>query len=187
MLYVVAGHRRTGTSAMMQALENGGMDACYAQTSNQDPYPDIKVCRWYPGDHYELTDADQKDESFPRTYDGKLIKSLNFGVIGMRTMDNGIKVIYMRRNAEEVRQSHYGFYPKFNWVGFNAEHYSNIDDAIVENIVNRRDVRSLNTVWYQELIDDPVRIFSSLKNNGWDIDVDKAAKVIDIKKKHYNL
>ena len=108
-LYVVSGFMRTGTSMMMKALEAGGMDACYRQSRDEmknrfaDEHYDPNI-----GGLYELERGDYQKPDFPKGYEGKLIKALNQGIPKMAVMPE-IRAVFMRRDAEEIRQSYMPF------------------------------------------------------------------------------
>ena len=112
-VYVVSGFMRTGTSMMMRALESGGMTACYRQSRDEmrlrfaDEHYDPNI-----GGLYELAPKDYQDKNFPEPYKGKLIKGLNFCVPRMKVMPDGIRVVLMLRDKEEIRQSYDAFFGK---------------------------------------------------------------------------
>lgn len=184
MLYVVSGFMRTGTSMMMRALEAGGMETAYRADRDKmknhyaDEHYDPNI-----GGLYELERQDYKNPNFPKDFDGKLIKALNIGVPRMAVMQNGIRVIFMRRNKEEIRQSYGGFFDQQIQV-------DNLDERmekIKEVILNRRDVISFNEFWFREVIDNPYKHFQVLKDAGWPIDVDIASAIPDEKYYRFRL
>ena len=184
MLYVVSGFMRTGTSMMMRALEAGGMETAYRADRDKmknhyaDEHYDPNI-----GGLYELERQDYKNPNFPKDFDGKLIKALNIGVPRMAVMQNGIRVIFMRRNKEEIRQSYGGFFDQ-------QIHVDNLDERmekIKEVILNRRDVISFNEFWFREVIDNPYKHFQVLKDAGWPIDVDIASAIPDEKYYRFRL
>lgn len=175
-LYVVSGYMRTGTSMMMRALEASGLDACYQQSRDvmknrfADSHYDPNV-----GGLYELEKRDYKCLDFPRQFEGRLIKGLNMCVVTMNIMSD-IKVVFMRRDSEEIRQSYDAFFDKqLGAIGNLNKRMA----GIIERIENRRDVSSLNVFWYRDVVDDPHTYFQILQRNGWPIDVIKAASVVD--------
>lgn len=178
-LYVVSGFMRTGTSMMMRALEAGGLDAAYAQSrdvmknrfADENYDPNI-------GGLYELKPQDYKRRDFPRQFAGQLIKGLNMSVPRMSVMNSGIRVVFMRRDAEEIRQSYDAF---FNTQLRNTENLDANMEDILERIRNRRDVISLDVFWYRAVVDEPLAHFETLARNGWPIDARKAAETVDPK------
>ena len=176
-VYVVSGFMRTGTSMMMKALEAGGMDASYRQSRDvmknrfADEHYDPNI-----GGLYELERKDYQEFGFPSKYKGKLIKALNHGVPKMAVMPDGIRVIFMRRHPEEIRQSYDGF---FGQQLQNIEHLERNMEDIIDRIKNRKDVLSLDVFWYRGVIENPSMHFQILKDSGWPIDVEKCVKVVD--------
>lgn len=169
---------RTGTSMMMRALEAGGMETAYKVDRDKmknhfsDEHYDANI-----GGLYELERQDYKNPEFPKKYDGKLIKALNIGVPRMTVMSNGIRVVFMRRDKEEVRQSYDAFFGQQLQV-------QNLDErmeAIKEKILNRKDVISFHEFWFRDVIDNPLKHFQILKDEGWPIKVDKCIDMIDPK------
>jgi len=179
MLYVVSGFMRTGTSMMMRALEAGGLEACYQQSRDQmkdrfaDEYYDPNI-----GGLYELERHDYRHPEFPRQFEGKLIKALNKGIITMNVMQGGIRVVFMRRDKEEIRQSYEAF---FNRHLNSVDNLDSQMERIIEQIKNRKDVVSIHTLWYRDVVDNPLRAFQCLETDGWPIDPQKAAGVVDPK------
>ncbi len=176
---------RTGSSMMMKALEAGGLDACYA--SSRDEMKNIHADEYYDpnvGGLYELNSSEYKEQDFPIKYEGKLIKALNFSVPKMAVMPNGIRVVFMRRDTEEIRQSYGGF---FNKQLLNTENLErNMEDAI-ERINNRKDVLSIDVFWFRNVVDNPIKYFNILKDAGWPIDIDKSVSVPDKKYCRYKI
>lgn len=174
-LYVVSGYMRTGTSMMMKALEAGGLNACYA--SSRDKLKELYADEHYDpnvGGLYELERSKYLEWDFPVKYEGRLIKALNTSVAKMAVMPHGIRVVFMRRNAEEIRQSYSGFFdkqlPNINDLD------RNMNDAI-KRIQNRKDVLSIHIFQFRDVVTEPIRHFEYLKNDGWPIDVNKAAGI----------
>ena len=179
MLYVISGHMRTGTSMMMAALEVGGMDAEYRQSRDvmknhfADEHYDPNV-----GGLYELEGKDYKAPDFPKQYDGKLIKGLNACIVRMAVMKNGIQVVFMRRDAEEIRQSFDAFFGRqLNSI----DRINSQMELFIERILNRRDVKTCHVFWYREVVEQPLHHFKILADAGWPIDPQKASDVVDPK------
>ncbi len=179
-LYVVSGFMRTGTSMMMKALEAGGLKTAYVQERNnlveafKDDYYNPN-----PNGLYELSRTEYRKLGFPRDYKGKLIKALHTSVPNMAVMEDGIRVVFMRRDQEEIRQSYLAFFnasiqhPIFD-IGFQERM-----DLIVEQIRNRKDVLSCTELWYREVVGNSRSSLEKLKQEGWPIDIDKSLYAID--------
>jgi hypothetical protein len=178
-LYIVSGFMRTGTSMMMRALEAGGLDAAYQQSRDKmkarfaDEHYDPNV-----GGLFELERKDYRAWQFPRAYAGRLIKALNYGVPRMAVMPGGIRVVFMRRDQEEIRQSYEAFFGKQLQ---NLEHLERNMVDIQERIRNRKDVKSLHVFWYRKVVKHPWRHFALLRLFGWPINPWRAAATIDSK------
>jgi len=184
-VYVVSGFMRTGTSMMMKALEAGGMVASYRQSRDvmknrfADEHYDPNI-----GGLYELELKDYREFGFPRKYCGKLIKALNQGVPRMATMKDGIRVVFMKRNLEEIRQSYDAFFGRQLQDVVKLEEMMN---DITDRIRNRKDVLSLDIFWYRDVVENPLKYFKILKDKGWDIDYKKSATIVDPKYYRYKL
>lgn len=176
-VYVVSGFMRTGTSMMMRALEAGGLEARYRQDRDtmKNRYRDDQ---YDPnlGGLYELERKDYRAFGFPAGYEGKLIKALNQGVPRMAVMPGGIRVVFMRRDAEEIRQSYDAF---FGRELQNIDHLERNMADIIQRIRNRRDVLSLDVLWYRDVVDDPIAAFQTLVDSNWHIDAQAATATVE--------
>lgn len=174
-VYIVGGFMRSGTSMMMRAMEAGGMDACYRLSRDEmknrfaDVHYDPNV-----GGLYELERADYLKPDFPRGYEGKLIKALRMGPARMSVMPGGLRVLFMRRDAEEIRQSCMAFFGSADWAVESIE--SQVRQSL-EAIRNRRDTE-LMEVPYRAVVESPVEWFTRIREFGFPIDVEKAAAVV---------
>jgi len=176
-VYVVSGFMRTGTSMMMRALESGGMQAEYQQSREE-------MRKRFADDHYdpnfgglyELERQDYRNFDFPEDYKGKLIKALSGGAVRMKPMKDGIRVVFMRRDEEEIRQSYLAFFNQN--INLN-DNFQLRMGRFIETLDNRRDVKSLDVFWYRNVIEEPKKHFEILKSNGWPIDIDKAVSVVN--------
>jgi hypothetical protein len=178
-VYVVSGYMRTGTSMMMKALMAGGMSGEYRESreemrkrhsdSNYDPNKDGL---------FELDKEEYHAFGFPNKFEGKLIKVLHYGASRMSVMEQGIRIIYMRRDIEEVRQSFNAFFER----QIPPEDMGDVEretEDIIKRLGNRKDVLSLDVFWYREVLKEPMKYFLTLKDHGWPIDVDKSVAVVD--------
>jgi hypothetical protein len=93
-------------------------------------------------------------------------------------MPDGIRVVFMRRDQEEIRQSYQAF---FNKQLQNLEHLERNMADILERINNRKDVLSLHEFWYREVIAQPLAHFETLQDAGWPINPVRAAMTVDPK------
>jgi len=184
-VYIVSGFMRTGTSMMMRALEAGGMQACYRQ-SREDMRKRYADEHYDPnfGGLYELERKDYQKWDFPRGYEGKLIKALSLGVPQMDVMPDGIRVVFMRRHPEEIRQSYLAF---FNRDLRGTERLDERMEHIIARIENRRDVLSMDVLWYREVVERPLECFERLRDRGWPIDVKAAVATVNPELCRYKL
>lgn len=162
---------------MMRALEAGGMTVAYSENRDQmaaghadqhyQPNPDNKL--------YEIPLSEYGDVDFPLKYEGKLIKVMLWGLDHLTVNPDGYRVIIMRRDPEEIRQSYEAFFGhplRHPWM---AEYEQRIQRAEV-TLKNRLDVNSVDVVDYRELIDSaPEIVFDELWLEGWPIANSKKA------------
>ena len=184
-VYVVSGFMRSGTSMMMKALEAGGMDAVYRQSrdvmknrfADEEYDPNI-------GGLFELERSDYQKPDFPHGYEGKLIKALRMGPGRMAVMPGGIRVVFMRRDAEEIRQSYMAFFGRSD---FTVEQ---IEDDVKRSLTaakNRRDTRVLE-VYYRGVVEHSEPWFKRIRNFlGVPLDVSAAASVVSAEWLRYRL
>ena len=164
---------------MMKALEAGGLSASYRQSREimrkrfADAVYDPNI-----GGLFELERQDYASFGFPKQYNGKLIKALNNGVPRMAVMPDGIKVVFMRRDSEEIRQSYNAF---FNGDMKNTHMLNEKMEDIKEKIKNRKDVISFHEFYYRKVVENPVKYFNILANDGWPINSQIAASIVDPK------
>jgi hypothetical protein len=176
-IYIVSGYMRTGTSMMMKALEAGGLDAAYRQSretmrkSYADKHYDPNI-----GGLYELESEDYNALGFPEKYQGKLIKVLMGGISSVNAT-SGLRVIFMRRDFEEIRQSYMAFFDQN--LPARKETFEKKINLTIKLLQNRKDLLSLDVFWYSEVIKDPRKHFQLLKDHGWEINVEECVKVID--------
>lgn len=173
-VYVVSGFMRSGTSMMMKALEAGGMTAVYRQSRDEmknrfaDEHYDPNI-----GGLYELKRQDYLKPDFPRGYEGKLIKALRGGPGRMQVMPS-ILVLWMTRDAEEIRQSYMAFFGRSD---FTVEQIEQDCKRNLQMARNRRDTRVME-VSYRGVVEDPEGWFKRIHNFGFHIDEVKAAAVV---------
>ncbi len=174
-VYIVSGFMRTGTSMMMHALHEGGMDA--VSRESRDAMRVKHADEFYDpneGGLYEIEAKDAKLPDFPGQFKGRLIKVLNAGTMLMDVMPL-IKIVYLRRDYEEARQSFQAFFDS-PLVVSEEQYYANVERNI-RNLKNRKDVE-VTVMEYREVVNNPHKAFELLKENGWPIDVESAAKVV---------
>lgn len=184
MIYVVSGFRRSGTSMMMKALQAGGLDALY--DGEQDEGLARGADDYYALQHgesvYEPARHRFQEWNWPLAYDGKLMKCLYGGLSQLAVNDSGYRYVFMLRDPEEIRQSDEARMLKKRtkapaWLN-DKEYYDRMFLAI-DGLNNRMDTKSLAVFRYRELLEDPLAAFHELAVQGWPIDAEKAAAVVD--------
>lgn len=177
--YIVSGYMRCGTSAMMQALIAGGMDASYSKTRaekmNEKWGEPDKVHGYQPnGEYYELDPMDYSALDFPQDHEGKLIKCLWKGAA---MINNGqYRCVFMRRPRVEIERSLTAFFGQPT-AAIAHPYFDASIDKLVQTIRDRRSFLSVDEVFYGDMVADPLPVFERLARNGWPIDPAKAAQV----------
>lgn len=174
--YFVSGFMRSGTSMMMRALEAGGLDAVHNPVRNRlvEHHSD-KFYSPNSGGLYELTSTQYQEWGFPQRYKGKLVKCLYGGILRLAAVDD-FKVVFMRRDAEEIRQSYEAFFGTA--LPFGA---AGVDDRLGLSLRTLRQRRDIDVVelQYRDVVSDPLAWMNLLRQRGWPIDAEKAAAVVD--------
>jgi hypothetical protein len=175
--YFVSGYMRTGTSMMMKALEAGGLDAVHNTSRNalNDRHGDE---HYTPngGGFYELSRREYMQPGFPRMYSDRLIKFLVGGIC--RIVAGNYKIVFMRRDPEEMRQSYQAFFN--DEPALVGDAYVAASDDAIGILEQRRDV-NLIVFDYRDVVRHPLEAFNRLKIEGWPIDAVKAAAVVNPK------
>lgn len=175
--YFVSGYMRCGTSMMMDALTAGGLDPAFNSVRDEmnDKFGD-KDYKPNPNGFYELSKEEYKQAGFPRGYEGKLIKLLLGGI--NKIVAGDYKVVFMRRDYEEIRQSFEGFFNQP--LGVDRKSLTAAIENTIGILQQRRDV-SLTVIDYRDVVEKPLDVFGLLHNKGWPIDTRKAAATVDPK------
>lgn len=166
MIYLVTGLPRTGTSMMMRAIA----------LSSELPYI-------YDRDYEDRLRANEKDPSYDpnpngywvtdvyknHDYTDKLAKIPLHQVTVIPKGD--CKVILMNRNRQAVIDSYRR--------SFNSELTESFLYICEEAEQYLRSFAKVTEVSYEDVIDNPTREFTKLRESGWDIDVEMAASLVD--------
>jgi len=187
MIYIVSGFMRTGTSMMMQALVAGGLEAAYS--NEREKLNDIlgdKLYKPNSGGFFEVAVEEYNEIGFPLKYQDKLIKVMSWALNSIAVNDAGYRIILMRRNAEEIRQSCDAALEK-KLKGFNEKEYCSRMDDLEKRMRNRKDVISFTSFWYRDVIENAVETMQVLKDLGWPINVIEAVNAIDPSKYRFRL
>jgi hypothetical protein len=172
LLYVVSGMMRSGTSMCMEAIEAGGMEAVYSKRRDEEMNKRWGDADYKPNDaYYELDAEDYLRGDLEQRYDGKLIKCLWGGII--RLPPGEYRVVFMRRPTEEIRMSLLAFFGTDDAI----QQFASLDkamDNVISILRDRRSFKSVDVLWYKDVLDNPRKAFASLN---WPIDVEKAAAI----------
>lgn len=177
MIHIVSGMYRSGTSAMMEALIAGGMSAAWSEDRNRlaEQHADEHY-KPNPSGLYEVPLKEYGGVRFPLDYQGKLIKVMLWGLDHLAVNPEGYRVVIMRRDPEEIRQSYEAFFgrkcPALNEYPERIERAAKI-------LANRGDVVSVTAIDYPYLVDSPEPCLIRLRREGWPIDPLEAAATID--------
>lgn len=164
---------------MMGALIAGGLDAVF--DPKRQRLNDVHGDEFYQPNpaYYEPSRKQINTLGFPRMYKGKLFKVLHGGVANLAPMPDGLRVIFMWRNPEEIRQSYEGFFTQSKAPLILPDGYEERMRLCLDHLANRRDVLSVTEVRYREdAIDDPAGTFARISADGWPIDVQAAASTV---------
>ena len=200
MIYVVSGYRRSGTSAMMTALNAGGMpclsnsklDEHTAKQRRIDGYKPTKDLLYEVGrDFYMRPGVVRK---FVSEHDDIALKVFYDGLPILPVHD--YTVIFMQRDLEEIKLSIKAVdryrdasigskVNKQESYPFNV--YTDHRPADVKqclDIAKSRSDMSVIEVWFRDLIENPIETLKAIKHTPLGrmrvpIDTAKAAEVID--------
>lgn len=161
---------------MMAALVAGGMTAAYSDERDQ-------LAQSHADEHYhpnksglyEVPLKEYGDIDFPLQYQDRVIKVMLWGLDSLAVNPDGYRVVIMRRDPEEIRQSYEAFFGhplRHPWM---SEYEQRLRRAY-KMIENRNDVASVHLVDYQRLTESPLHEINRLC---WPIHAGKAAATID--------
>ena len=174
MIYLVTGFMRSGTSMMMAALEAGGLPT--AKSRQRDAFARAHSDQHYqmnPTGLYELTPREFADPDFPAPFDGFALKAVPPWVFSLPV--HAYRAVMMLRDAEEIRQSCEAAFG----ARYELAQIRRAQTRIAACLRNRRDVFSLTHVEYREVLARPRDVFVRLHDDGWPMDADQSATVVD--------
>ncbi len=176
--YIVAGHPRSGTSMMMHALVQGGLEAAYkpgwdARARNPNGYLQN------PNGFYELSVEDQLHPWFPMAHWGKLLKVQYVQLVGLAP--GRYRVVFMMRDPREIRMSYEALggataAHRIEWR--SEEDYVPLMKRFMAAAAMRADMELLE-VWYPEVVAEARGTFDKIRAFGFPIDAARAAATID--------
>ncbi len=177
-VYIVSGYPRSGTSMMMRALIAGGLDGVYRDARNAMARraSDAEYAPNPGNELFELADWEYQAPGFPRAFAGKLIKAVTVHARALDVVPGGTRVVFMRRDAEEIRQSYLAFFPNRR-----APTSEQITNEVEWTLRQMRDRRSFEVAEfrYREVLAAPFGHFAELAGRGWPIDAAAAAREVD--------
>lgn len=172
MIYLVTGMMRSGTSAMMQALEAGGLPVVKSDERRR-----LNERSGTPGnfanpvDLYEPAESDTQQVGWPRQHDGHALKVV--APLMPRLAVHEYYAVLLTRAAQEIQASYrraFGRQLAVDWI-------DTLVSELRRMLANRRDI-----VWvehsYTQMREDPLKVFRGLEEQGWPIDPCGAAAVI---------
>jgi hypothetical protein len=162
---------------LMAALIGGGMPAAWSEARNHVANSQADDS-YHPNRDglYEVPLREYSQCGFPLAYAGKLIKVMVWGLPSLAV--NQYRIVLMRRDPEEIRQSYEAFFGRPLRHPWLAEYGQRMEQA--ESLLrNRRDVLWVDVLDYRAVVDEPASAFERLAANGWPIDVNKSAAVVD--------
>ena len=163
---------------MMASLIAGGMKASYSE--QRDEIAELHSDEHYrPNPYnklYEIPLREYGDCAFPLKYQGTLCKIMLWGLDHLAVNTEGYRVVIMRRDPEEIRQSYEAFFGK---KCPPLDEYEERIERAKSMLLNRDDVDGVTVLGYREVIDSPAEHFIHLRRCGWPIDPLEAAATID--------
>lgn len=176
--YIVSGHPRSGTSMMMHALVQGGLEPAYtpewdARAANPNGYVQN------PNGFYELGVEEQRHPWFPMPYWGKLIKAQYLQLVGLAP--GRYRVVFMVRHPREIRMSYRALgeatgRQRLDWSTEND--YYLLMKRFMAAAAMRVDMELLE-ISYSDVVASPLATFEKIRDFGFPIDPVKAANTID--------
>lgn len=186
--YFVSGFMRSGTSMMMKALEAGGMKVARSQKRDaemNEKWGDHETGYVPNEEYYELYKDDYQDPKFPSQYKGQLIKCLYGGIWRINPEYGPYKVVFMRRDQNEIKMSMIGAFGSYNDYAASKEFNQNLDN-IVKILKDRKSFISVIELNYADIIKNPIVEFEKLADDGWPIDPIDATSIVKPNKKRFN-
>lgn len=175
-VYVVTGHPRSGTTMAMQIAEAGGLPVVRSSRRDQ------RMAMLHNDEHYSMN-ADGLYEppgrivmhpAFPRMYAGHAVKLVVPMVRGRLAVGVPYRVLVMRRDAEEIRQS----LEAALGVCVPADAIEQEVQEAIAVLRARRDVVSLVELWYRDVLADPAGAIARLIDAGWPLQAAAAAAAV---------
>lgn len=176
MIYLVSNIHRSGSSMMMRCLEAGGLIPIYNKFFDNLNLFSLDNYIPNPNGFYQFNF--KIDDNFYNKYNGKLIKCPIRDLLKLPIGE--YKLVLIKRNPSEIRASMKKWKPYESWgmdetITYFYDLYLNV---LVDELSKRNDMSTI-VLNYSEIVSNPENEFNKLKNAGWDIDVEKASKMVD--------
>lgn len=174
MIYLVSNVHRSGSSMLMRCLEAGGLTPVFnkqADSMNKSaPLGYIPN----PNGFYQFTNI--ISNRFIHLYENKLIKCPIRYLL--KLPEGEYKLAFIKRNPKEIRASMKKWTPYQSWGKDEVLTYlyNEYVDEVLFQISKRKDI-DITVLNYFDIVIDPVGELSKL--SFWNIDVNKAALVVD--------
>ena len=188
MIYIVSGIHRSGTSAMMRALVEGGIKPIVNKArekqmrlTNTLDYTVNKHGFW------EVGQSEYMRLGFTSELPQESCVKIQAMGLPILSAAKGYKIIMMRRDPKAIKTS---FINAFSEREFNAKysdwptHYFTLLDGVKAIMQQRRDVE-LMEIQFDDMIDDPFKVFTKIKAMGIPIDINKSVATIEPELKRY--
>ena len=176
-VYVVSGYMRSGTSMMMKALEQGGMNICYSKEKDRILENRFAQGEYHPNPEgfFELGPREFESPNFPSEYQGRLIKALHWRLKLLPPYF--YRVLFMLRDPLEIKVSYLKMFRQR--PPFVLEKYQEfVDETLV--LLARRGDMAVTTVWHHHMMENPRAVLENLKSEGFPItDCEQASKAVN--------
>jgi len=173
---------------MMKCLYKGGIDTYYNRKQERFLRRAFSLER-NPGGYWEPDPQEKYELDWPLKAKNHAIKILApWRWLPVMTRHE-YRILIMWRNPKEIEKSikkiNKGVVPAKDRQILHS--YSDFMKKGVELANNRKDVKSVTVLNFADVIDDPIEEFKDLQNDGWPINVEKAASVVQSKLKTVNV
>lgn len=170
---------------MMRCLEAGGMSIAY--TMKQTNHVAFHGYEPTPGGVYETDPREFRRPDFIQVYDGKALKIPLHTLLDLPKHE--YKLLFMLRNPDSIRLSMLKYSPTaLFWNEDLTWFYSQALIVLMEELDKRGDFYPLMVlVSYENIINDPLKEFEIIRDFGFPIDAEKAAKIVDARLERNNI
>jgi len=168
---------------LMRCLEAGGLNPVYDRTSDTMNHSAPSDYVPNPNGFYQFNG--EVNQGFDRMYVNRLIK---FPISQLNNLPQGdYKVIILKRNPEEIRKS------MSRWTPFNSWGTQEVVTYLYDEFMDGVKAKLLTIgaevieINYSDIVNSPTDAFNSIRDAGWNIDVNECAKLVDSSLYRHNL